>query len=76
MAGDNAQPRRVTLCGHSIDHSTHVCAFFESEAQEFSCLAPFFAEGLEGGELVFTIRNAMEIDSRATSRTAISTPAT
>ena len=59
---DASAKRPVTICGHHIPKSTHVCAFFESEEQEFGCLAPYFAEGLEHGEQVFTIRNAMEID--------------
>lgn len=61
MANDSA-PRQVTVCGHAINQSTHICALFDSEEQEFDCLAPYFAEGLEHGEQVFTIRNAMEID--------------
>jgi len=62
MSRNASGSRQVTVCGHAINHSTHICALFESEEQEFSCLAPYFAEGLEQGEQVFTIRNAMEID--------------
>ena len=62
MVFDPAVPRQVTVCGHAIKHSTHICALFDSEEQELSCLAPYFAEGLAHGEQVFTIRNAMEID--------------
>lgn len=48
--------RPVTVCGRRITHSTHICAFFDSEAQELACVGPYFAEGLDNGELVFTIR--------------------
>jgi hypothetical protein len=46
----------VTVYGERISGSTHICAFFESEAEELDCVAPYFAEGLDNGELVFTIR--------------------
>ena len=62
MAHDERQPRQVNVCGCAIRNSTHICALFDSEQQEFACLAPYFTEGLEHGEQVFTIRNAMEID--------------
>ena len=53
--------RKVTVCGHRLHRSTHVCAFFDSAAQEAACVAPFFAEGLDQGEKVFAIREAAEV---------------
>jgi hypothetical protein len=50
----------VTVCGHPVARSTHICAFFDSAAQESACVAPFFAEGLDQGEQVFAIRSAAE----------------
>ena len=51
-------PKAATVCGHPITHSAHICAFFDSEEQEYDCLVPYFAEGLERGEQVVTIRDA------------------
>ncbi len=53
---DQSSMRPVTVCGQRISRSSHICAFFDSEAQELGCVAPYFAEGLDNGELVFTIR--------------------
>ena len=51
-------PEPAHVCGHPITHSAHICAFFDSEKQEYDCLVPYFAEGLERGEQVVTIRDA------------------
>ncbi|MGZ5037165.1 MAG: MEDS domain-containing protein [Usitatibacter sp.] len=48
----------VTVCGQRLDHSIHICAFFDSEREEYSCLAPYFAEGLDHGEQLVSIRDA------------------
>jgi hypothetical protein len=53
--------RPVTVCGHRLPYATHICAFFETEDQEYGCLVPYFAEGLEQGEQVVTIRDAEKI---------------
>lgn len=50
--------RPVTVCGSKVPWSTHICAFFDSEEQEYDCLVPYFREGLEQGEQVVTIRDA------------------
>jgi len=50
--------RPVTVCGHKITEATHICAFFDSEKQEYDCLVPYFTEGLVQGEQVVTIRDA------------------
>ena len=54
-------PRPATVCGHTLTHSSHICAFFDSTAQEYGCLVPYFAEGLDRGEQVVTIRDAKNI---------------
>ena len=54
------RPRRVSVCGHRIRHSAHICAFFDSADQESACVAPYIAEGLDEGEQVFVIRDAVE----------------
>jgi len=48
----------ATVCGHPLHQSAHICAFFDSEQQEYACLVPYFAEGLALGEQVVTIRDA------------------
>jgi hypothetical protein len=50
--------RPVTMCGRKLPNATHICAFFESEKQEYDCTVPYFAEGLAQGEQVVTIRDA------------------
>lgn len=56
---DDSSLRPVTVCGRRISRSSHICAFFDSESQEMECVAPYFAEGLDHGELVFTIREGV-----------------
>lgn len=53
--------RPVTICGRELPNAAHICAFFESEKQEYACTVPYFAEGLAQGEQVVTIRDAAEI---------------
>jgi len=48
----------ATVSGHLLTRSAHICAFFDSEQQEYACLVPYFAEGLARGEQVVTIRDA------------------
>ncbi len=30
----------ATVCGHPLMKSAHICAFFDSEQQEYDCLVP------------------------------------
>ena len=55
---DGPTLRPVTLCGRKLVSAAHLCAFFESEKQEYDCLVPYFTEGLAQGEQVVTIRDA------------------
>jgi hypothetical protein len=48
----------ATVCGHKLEHASHICAFFDSDREEYDCLLPYFAEGLAQGEQVLTIRDA------------------
>lgn len=50
----------TTVCGHRLDDATHICAFFDSSKEEYACIVPYFAEGLEQGEQVVTIRDAAQ----------------
>ena len=55
--------RPVTMCGQSLPNATHICAFFDSERQEYECLVPYFTEGLAQGEQVITIRDAEQCET-------------
>lgn len=48
----------VTLCGRTLDHPGHICAFFDSRQQEYDVLTPYYKEGIENGEEVVTIVDA------------------
>jgi hypothetical protein len=52
--------RPVTMCGQTLPNATHICAFFDSEKQEYDCLVPYFMEGLAQNEQVVTIRDAAQ----------------
>ena len=47
--------RHVTLCGEKLCEPGHICAFFDSKAEQYEILAPYYQEGLEQGEQVITI---------------------
>ena len=47
--------RTVTLCGRALDKPGHVCAFFDSRAEEYDTLLPYFEEGIALDERVITI---------------------
>lgn len=53
--------RPVTVCGRRLEHSAHICAFFESSDEEYDCLVPYFAEGLAQDEQVISIRDSSEL---------------
>lgn len=55
-----ASPLKLTLAGRTFSRPTHICAFFDSAAQEDACVGPYVAEGLDNGEQVFAIRNAAD----------------
>ena len=48
----------ATVCGHRLEQSSHICAFFDSTKEEYACLVPYFQEGLAEGEQVLSIRDA------------------
>jgi hypothetical protein len=53
-------PGPLTVSGRRLSRPMHVCAFFDSAAQEDACVAPYVAEGLDNGEQVFAVRAAAE----------------
>lgn len=66
--------RPVTFAGAQLDHSRHVCAFFDTTDKRYQTLAPFVREGLERGEQVVHIidpRRRAEHDSRLAASAAV-----
>lgn len=47
--------RSVTICGETVSGSAHVCAFFNSRAEEYDVVVPYYREGLDRGERVVGI---------------------
>ena len=47
--------RTVTLCGRRLEEPGHICAFFDSRAEEYDILAPYYLEGIDLDEEVITI---------------------
>src|SRR4051812_6242924 len=47
--------RSVTLCDHDLGEPGHICAFFDSKAEQYEVLSPYYREGIDQGEQVITI---------------------
>jgi hypothetical protein len=54
--GERAQG--VHLAGKALGRHRHVCAFFNSQDEEYRVLIPFVKEGMEQGDRVFYIVDA------------------
>ena len=65
-------PRRsIHLCGQEIDRPGHICAFFNSRDEEYATLIPYLKEGVDGGEDVLNVVDAVRLDDhRARLQTA------
>lgn len=50
--------RAIHLCGQELERPGHICAFFTSRDQEYDTLIPYFAEGLDAGEVVLNVVDA------------------
>jgi hypothetical protein len=44
-----------TLCGETLTGSVHICAFFDSKAEQYEILLPWLKEGIDKNEAVLTI---------------------
>jgi hypothetical protein len=57
--------RTIHLCGQEIENPGHICAFFNSRDKEYETLIPYFRDGVDAGEHVFTVVDrAREPDHR------------
>ena len=49
------EKKPVRLAGRTLEHSPHVCAFFNTREEEYQVLLPFIREGFEEGDKAFHI---------------------
>jgi hypothetical protein len=47
--------RTVNLCGQTLPHPGHVCAFFDSREQKYDVLIPFLQDAIDAGDNVVNI---------------------
>ena len=52
--------RRIHLCGETLPHPGHVCAFFDSRDQKYDILVPFLTDALAAGDEVVNIVDAAD----------------
>src|SRR5688572_4457887 len=53
--------RTVSLCGETLPHPGHVCAFFDSREQKYETLIPFLQDALTAGDDVINIVDASDM---------------
>lgn len=58
----SAGPRPIHLYGQAIPHAGHICAFFDSRAEKYRVLAPYFTEGIAEGDRIINVIDASERD--------------
>lgn len=51
-------PPPVRLCGEVLPHAGHICAFFDSDAEKYEALAPFFGDGIQQGDRIINVVDA------------------
>jgi hypothetical protein len=49
------ETRRPILCGQEVPVAGHICAFFNSNEEKYSTLAPFFADAIQAGDTVIDV---------------------
>ena len=47
--------RSIHLCGETLPHAGHVCAFFDSREQKYETLIPFLQDAISAGDSVINI---------------------
>lgn len=63
LSGVQMPERSVTICGETLSGSAHVCAFFNSRAEEYEVVVPYYREGLARGDRVVGIVDAARRDA-------------
>ena len=51
----------ISLAGSQLDEVRHVCAFFNSDEEEYRVLLPFIKEGFEQGDKAVHVVNPINI---------------
>ena len=62
--------RKVSLCGHKLEKPEHICAFFDSRDEQYDVVVPFYLEGIQRGEQVVTVVDAVEHEDHCRQMTA------
>jgi MEDS: MEthanogen/methylotroph, DcmR Sensory domain len=57
------RPASISFAGSQLDETRHVCAFFNSEEEEYRVLLPFIAEGFERGDKAVHVVNPDDRDN-------------
>ena len=57
----------IRLAGRTLRETRHICAFFNSRAEQNKVLMPFFKEGMDRGEKLFHIVDARLHDDHLTA---------
>ena len=52
--------RSIHLCGQTLPHPGHVCAFFDSQEQKYEVLIPFLKDAITAGDDVINIVDARD----------------
>jgi hypothetical protein len=53
--------RTIHLCGETLPHPGHVCAFFDSREQKYDVLVPFLKDAIAAGDEVVNIVDGAEM---------------
>lgn len=59
-----AETGRVDLAGSALTCPCHICALHYGAEDEYATLLPFFKEGYDAGERLFSVVDAREIEQR------------
>lgn len=51
-------PLPIHLCGEVLPHAGHICAFFDSSAEKYQALSPYFDEGIRQGDRIINVVDA------------------
>ena len=62
MLVKNSGMRTIRLCGETLPHAGHVCAFFDSREQKYGTLIPFLQDAIDAGDEVVNIVDAADMD--------------
>jgi hypothetical protein len=66
---DRAAP--ITIAGSPLADTRHVCAFFDSEEQEYRVLLPFVTDGIDRGDEAVHLTGADRREARHAPRPPI-----